>query len=373
MLRLLVLALALIATLPGRARAHQSSVKYVDITVDGARAEIALTVAPSDVTEPLGLAADARPRLDDALTPAVARYVAGWLAVADATGARCAPGLAHAAPDPDRAFVVVAWTATCAAPIDALALDLAGFFAVDPRHEAIVSVHAPGAPAAPTVVGATTPTVVLGVHSPPSVVAWIAHGMDHIYGGLDHVAFVLALLLVVVLRRDRHGWQVQRPGAALRATAVIVTAFTVAHSLSLIAASLGWVALPARLVESVIAASIVYTAIENVVRPDVRWRFGLTCAFGLIHGLGFASMLEALLPPTGILVPLLTFNLGVELGQLTIVVVALPLLWALARGLGADAYRRYVLGGAGGVLAAIGLKWLVERVLDVTTFTVWGM
>lgn len=344
------------------AYAHQSSIKYTDVTVEGARAEIALTIAPGDVTEPLGLPNDATPTVAQALVPAAAAYVAGWVTLSLPTGEACLPSAASAAPDPDGRFVVVTWSSTCPATIDELALDFTRFFALDARHEAIVSVHHRGRRVTPSVVRSGQPQVVLRPDASTSLVGWIRHGMDHIYGGLDHIAFVLALLLVVVLRRDGKTWHVRPPLAALRSTAVIITAFTVAHSFSLIAASLGWIRLPSRLVESLIAVSIIYTAVENVVRPDVWWRFALTFGFGLVHGLGFASMLEELLPPSSVIVPLITFNLGVEVGQLSIVLVALPVFWGIARVLGAEAYRRWALAVAGLPLVILGAKWLVERV-----------
>lgn len=361
----LVLVLVAFGALP--ARAHQSSVKYVDVTVDGGRASVAFTVAPSDVTEPLGLPEDAQPTLAEVLAPervaAVAGYVARWVVVAPPGGPPCPTGEAHAGPDPDGRFVVVRWDATCAQQIAALALDFSAFFAVDARHEAIVTVHAPGEHVEPVIVRAAEPRIVVDGDTSASIVAWIGYGMDHIYGGLDHICFVLALLLVVVIARDPAGtWSVRTPLAALRSTAVIVTAFTVAHSITLIAASLGYVELPSRLVESLIAASIAYTAIENVMRPDAPWRFALTGLFGLVHGLGFASMLEELLPAQHVLVPLVSFNVGVELGQLTVVLVALPVLWAIARLVGAERYRRIALPVAATPLVVVGLAWLVDRV-----------
>jgi len=123
----------------------------------------------------------------------------------------------------------------------------------------------------------------------------------------------------------------------------------------------------------VIAASILYTAIENVVSPDARHRFAMTFGFGLVHGLGFASVLDELLPPTHVIVPLLSFNVGVEIGQLTIVAVALPVFWALARALGADRYRRIVLAVAATPLVLVSIKWLIERVFGITTFSLFGM
>ena len=159
-------------------------------------------------------------------------------------------------------------------------------------------------------------------------------------------------------------WATRPPLVTLRHAATIVTAFTIAHSLSLIAASLGWIRLPGRLVESLIAFSILYTALENIARPDVRWRFVLAFGFGLVHGLGFASVLQEMLPPDHVVGPLFGFNLGVELGQLVIVAIALPLAWFCARELGAGRYRRRVMPALSIAIAVVALKWLIERVFN---------
>jgi hypothetical protein len=367
-------ALAALTTLGAAlpAEAHQTSVKYVDVTIDGERATIEMTVAPGDVTEPLGLAADAQPAVAEALTPGVAAYVARWIEVTDAGGAPCTRSAAQARADGDRRFVVVAWQASCG-DLARIALDFGAFFAVDPRHEAIVRVREPGATGDAAVVRASDPILRIRAGEPTGLGGWIASGVEHIWDGRDHVSFVLALLLVMVLIRDRQSWAARPPLATLRHAAAIITAFTIAHSLSLIAASLGWISLPGRLVEAVIAFSILYTAVENILRPDVRWRFALTFGFGLVHGLGFASVLAELLPPGDVLGPLLGFNLGVELGQLAIVVVALPLFWLLARVQGAERYRRHTMPALSIVIGAVAIKWLVERVFDLTLPTFLGM
>jgi hypothetical protein len=368
-------AVLAIAAAP-RAEAHQTSVKYVDVTVDGPRATVQLTVAPGDVTEPLGLPADARPKLADAVTPAVAAYVQRWLALGPAEQPACPATPARATADADARFVVVSWQVACEVELAHLALDFRGFFAIDPRHEAIVSVHAPGAAGDASVVRAVEP--ILRVHAGEAIglAGWVGAGIEHIWDGRDHVSFVLALLLVVMLVRPRgpgEAWTTRGPLATLRRTATIITAFTVAHSLSLIAASLGWVSLPSRFVESMIAFSILYTAIENLVRPDVPYRFVLTFAFGLVHGLGFASVLQEMLPPDHVIAPLLGFNLGVEIGQLVIVAIALPLAWLCARELGAPRYRRRVLPALSIAIALIAAKWLIERVAGSSLGAVWGM
>jgi hypothetical protein len=366
-------AMIALAAVAAPARAHQTSVKYVDVTVEGRRATVALTVAPGDVTEPLGLAPDARPTVAEAAVPAVAAHVAGWLAIAPDPGAPCPAGAPAATADADARFVVIRWQIACAADLARIALDFRAFFAVDTRHEAIVTVHGSDTPGEAVVVRATDPVLRVQAGEALGLGGWIAAGIDHIWEGRDHVSFVLALLLVVMLVRSGAGWGVRPPVATLRRTATIVTAFTVAHSLSLIAASLGWVRLPGRLVESLIAVSILYTAIENIVRPDVRWRFALTFGFGLVHGLGFASVLAVLLPPDHVIAPLLGFNLGVEIGQLVIVAIALPLAWLAARELGADRYRRGAMPVLSVALAALAIKWLIERAFAISLFTLWGM
>ena len=147
----------------------------------------------------------------------------------------------------------------------------------------------------------------------------------------------------------------------------VVTAFTVAHSITLSLAALGVISLPSRLIESAIAASVVLAALNNV-RPVVyggRWIIAFV--FGLIHGFGFASVLTDLgLPQGSLLLALVAFNLGVELGQLAIVAVFLPVAYALrdTRALPA----RGVLIGGSLLVAAIAAVWLVERAFNVSLF-----
>lgn len=168
-------------------------------------------------------------------------------------------------------------------------------------------------------------------------------GVEHIATGYDHVLFLLALLLV---------------GGGFRSLVAIVTAFTVAHSLTLSLAVLDVVQLPARFVESVIALSIAWVALENMLidRRQGRWR--ITFAFGLVHGFGFASILRDLhLPTQGLAVSLLAFNLGVEAGQLCIVVLAFPVVAWVQR----SPHRRALITAASGVILVLALWWFVER------------
>jgi hypothetical protein len=337
---------------------HQTSVKYVDLVLAGDRVDVTLRFAPGDVTEAMGLPNDATPSLDAALGhAAVAPYVQRWLVLAGCPAG--APAIRA-----DERLLAVTWTATCARAQGEVELDLGAFFALDRRHEVLVRLTAPDTAPINTILRAGDSPATLRPGHSPSLLAWIRTGMDHIYGGLDHILFVIALLLVVMLRRE-DGWQLRAFAPTLRSTAIVVTAFTIAHSISLIAAALGWIELPSQLVESLIALSIAYTAAENIMRPDVRWRFALTFGFGLVHGLGFASQLAVLLPPTDVVVPLLCFNAGVEIGQLSIVLVALPAVYLVARAVGAMRYRRVALPIIASAIGLVGGLMFVERVFEL--------
>jgi hypothetical protein len=364
----LVAVVAGLAVVARPASAHQTSVKYVTLEVIGNRITVAFKVAPGDVTEPLGLPGDARPSARDAAaSPAVAPFVAAWLAIASRDRV-CASGApATASVDRDDRFVVVIWSVTCAPPIDAVTLDFARFFAVDRSHVAIVRLSAPNSDAVDAIVRASDSVLALHLDDRGSFVAWIATGVAHIWQGADHVAFVLALLLVVMLARAREPlrWSLRPPLAALRRTAAVITAFTIAHSISLAVAALGILTLPGRLVECSIAATIVYTAAEDIARPDTRTRLALAFGFGLVHGLGFASVLAELLPPSAVALPLFGFNLGVEIGQLAIVIATLPVLYSVAWLVGPPAYRRIALPILASAILVLGLAFLVERVAGI--------
>lgn len=186
----------------------------------------------------------------------------------------------------------------------------------------------------------------LVLESPRSFVRWMIFGFRHILPrGLDHILFILGIFLL------SPKW---RPLLYQSLT------FTLAHSLTLAAAALGWVHLPERWVEAAIALSITWIAVENLRGREVRpARYGVIAAFGLIHGLGFARMLAVALPESGaVLWPLVGFNLGVEAGQ----IVVLALAWALVGWWKPDAFARVRLAGSIAI-ALVGLAWAVERAL----------
>lgn len=174
-------------------------------------------------------------------------------------------------------------------------------------------------------------------------------GFTHILpGGLDHVLFVLGLFLLA---------------STARALLLQISAFTLAHSCTLALAMAGWVRLPGAIVEPLIAASIAYIAIENLMTTRLsRWRLGVVFLFGLLHGLGFAGALASLgLSDGHFAATLVGFNVGVELGQLAVVLGAALVVYALR--LSPDRYRRLLVRPASAAIAAMGLIWAVQRVL----------
>jgi hydrogenase/urease accessory protein HupE len=177
--------------------------------------------------------------------------------------------------------------------------------------------------------------------------AFVQEGLFHIWGGPDHILFVIALLLAVVT------W---------RSLLILITCFTVAHSCTLVLGALGLIYLSPALVEPVIALSITWVAVENLVRKETRTSPWVVIGFGLIHGLGFSGALIDLgLTGTDQLAPLLGFNLGVEFGQLAIV---LPLFALLSRLRQNETRIRRIRRSTSVILAIIGLIWFVERVVS---------
>jgi hypothetical protein len=351
-----IIFLALLA-LVGEAKAHQSSLSYgsLERSEDGTRLDYEIRLSTKDLFEALELEED-RDATDEEIeagSEKLRSYVFQRVHLS-AEGCQFEPGPTRVVKQGER-FAQVTGALVCGQPIAKAALDYQLFFDLDARHEGLLRVDGKLVQLKQD----TRHYQYGGAAS--SVWGFLPSGFEHVVYGFDHILFLLALLLVVCLTREEGTIVLRAPMSSLRHTAGIVTAFTVAHSITLIAAALGWIELSSRFVESVIAASIIYVAIENVLRPVPRARYLVTFAFGLIHGLGFAAMLRPLLPPDATVLPLLVFNLGVELGQLAVVGVSLPLLFLLLRAMSVATYRRMVLPLAALGLSAVALVWFVER------------
>jgi hydrogenase/urease accessory protein HupE len=335
-----LVAVAAVSLAFGLAIAHQGGTTgHATVSVAGQSVRYALSLP----TEGLG---DATRDLRE-LVAAVARHVA-----VEADGAACSAVPAETRPpSAGRASVEVVVLYACAAPIRTLTIrdGIDALLGVD--HHTIADIQWPGG-SRQVVFETGQRQASIAVSGSPmpeqkatgTFVSYLGMGVEHIIGGIDHLLFLLALLAL-----STSLWQ----------TVKIVTAFTVAHSVTLSLATLGLVDVPSPIVEPLIAASIVWVAVENLVAPGGAGRRWL---FGLVHGLGFASaLLELDLTRATLVRALVGFNLGVELGQLAFVAVVMPpLVWASRPG------RLPRLPQILSVLVAlVGAVWLVERLLAV--------
>jgi len=251
----------------------------------------------------------------------------------------------------DKRSVAFAWSASARDPA---ALELSGpLFPYDPAHETYVNVYVDGKLVHEDLLDHEHTGARYEVGTRQSVwyvaTTFVQQGVHHIFIGPDHILFVVGLLLL---------------GGSLPRLLKIVTSFTVAHTITLVLATLRIVNPPPRLVEPLIALSIVYIGIETLVamgrRRDARARIAF--GFGLIHGFGFASVLREFgLPSAGLGWALGSFNLGVEIGQACIVLAVAPLLtWLRMRD--PSAGRRLVTVTSAVIIAA-GAYWFVQRLL----------
>jgi hypothetical protein len=352
------LLLAWLLTVAAPASAHKASDAYLQLDAGDSGTTLRVDLALRDLDLVLDLDADA----DGAITWGEVR--AGWPAI-DAYFARhvrvegCAlqPAGRGLEQRGDGVYAAVTLRADCRLS-SAPAIVYTALAEADPTHRGIARITVGGAAPMAQVLDPTRPAAT--VHAPDGALRFVAEGVHHIVGGADHVLFLLCLLLPAVMRRTAAGWA-PVPGLrdALVPVVAIVTAFTLAHSVTLALAATGTVTLPSAFVEPAIAATIVLAAIDNL-RPIFGARRGLvTFVFGLVHGFSFAGVLgEVGLPTAQFAWALLQFNLGLELGQLAIVVPVVALLFVLRD---ARRYGAWVIGGGSAACIAMGTAWFVAR------------
>ncbi len=360
--------LLLLWLLPSLASAHAGSKSWLTLQVQDTRVTGQLVASQIDVALALGLDFRLSP---DVLKPGIAARRAETLAYATQGLALLLNnerqslefGSVTDATQNGEAVVVFEFAAQAASRIDVLDVGYTLFFEDDVLHEGLARFTWEDGSSSEAVfrLGEPLQHVERGGDSKQGFLQFLRSGIWHIWTGYDHVLFLLALLLPAVLLPARCAWIAapRLPPALLRA-ATVVTAFTIAHSITLACAALGLVHLPERLVESAIAASVFIAAACNFL-PAAAGMGGpwMALGFGLLHGFGFAGVLAELVPDTGqVWRPLLAFNLGVELGQLAIVAVFFPLAWALR---GTQFYRLVVVRGGSAVVAACAVLWFCAR------------
>ena len=262
----------------------------------------------------------------------------------------------------DGHYAVLRFSADCGLRPTELAVHYRLLFEVDPTHRGLLHVIGAAGEQA-LVLSREASRASLNVASPgrwQQLAAFVCEGIWHILKGYDHILFLLTLLFPSVVRRGSAGWE---PRESLRDTTLevlqVVTAFTLAHSLTLSLAVLGFVHLPARWVESAIALTVLLGALNNLKPLIVRRRWAVAFVFGLVHGLGFASVLADLgLHGANLALALFGFNVGVEMGQTLIVLAVLPLAFLLRDTV---LYRRTFMPAGSAAIVLLAGYWLVLR------------
>ncbi len=363
----LLQALGLSLLLAGTASAHVASNGFLTVRTADRQLDGSLELAIRDVELAIGVDANGDARVTwgelRAAEPLLRRYVASHLQFA-VQGAPCKlafePMQVNERVDGNYAWLPI--HAQCPSTIGQLTIDYSLLQDVDPSHRGLL-ILGMGSAAQTAVLGggAEKDTFTVGASAHwRTFTDYLQAGMWHIWSGIDHLLFLLSLLLPAVLVRKNGHWEpVQAVRPALLSILGVVTAFTLAHSITLSLAALGVVRLPSRLTESIIAASIVVAAVNNIVPVVTRRRALIAFSFGLLHGFGFASTLADMgLPHGARVLSLLSFNLGIEAGQLAVVLALTPLIYAMRT---AVLYRRVVMPWGSAAIALLAFAWLVQR------------
>lgn len=379
MIRASLATLALLLPALG-AHAHTTSDGYLTISAKGDALAARLDLSLRDLDFAIGLDEDNDGAITwrelNAAEARVGRYALSHLEVrAGASLCALRPRDQKVTRHHDEAYAVLLFTVGCdGAATRSLEVHYSLFFKDNPSHRGFLVVEGEGGGAAQTAVlrpdrdraqvslggEGTTTTAALS-----SLGTFLVEGVWHILIGFDHILFLLALLLPSVLRREQRAWM---PREGVRPVVLdvlgIVTAFTIAHSITLCLAATGFSRLPSAFVEAGIAISVALVALNNIVPVFKEDRWTVTFALGLLHGFGFSSVLMELgLPDDARVLSLLGFNVGVELGQLLVVAVFLPLAFLLRRSW---LYQRLLLVGGSVAIAVIAMLWTVERMFSIS-------
>ena len=352
--------------------AHKPSDSYLGLRIDGNAIEGHWDIAARDLDAVFDLDRNTDGKIDwgelNGRSGEIDAYALSRLKVS-AGGSACALAITNHQVDrhTDGGYLVLDLHAACPANVDVLDVDYGLLFDIDAQHRGLLKLETGSASVTSAVFSASARRQTFamdGLSAWTQLRGYVGEGIEHIATGFDHLLFLVALLLPSVLVRRGRTWEpVTSFPRAIRSVAGTVTAFTVAHSITLSLATLSVVSLPSRLVESLIALSVLLTALDNLwpILPRRRWQVAF--AFGLLHGFGFASVLADLqLPTSALALSLFGFNLGVEIGQLVLVFVLVPLVYLVRR---TRMYPRMGLASASVVIALLSSGWLIERSLDV--------
>jgi hydrogenase/urease accessory protein HupE len=357
------------------ASAHKASTAYLHLSARDRVLEGRIELAVRDLDFAMDLDANRDGEVTwgelKAARGRVADYVRERLSVASA-GVRCdlQDKDLKVVPHSDGNYAVLYLAGSCAQAIDRLSVDYRLFFDIDALHRGLLALDLGSGQQHDIQSGLFSPdTHELQFTATESGVSrvfgqYFRAGLVHVWSGLDHLLFLAGLFLPAVLRRVRSQWvAVPDMRTALKDTAFIVTAFTLAHACTLTLAATGAFTLPSRMVESAVALTVLFAGFNNLVPLVYRDLFWLSGLFGLIHGAAVASALIDLgLPGSGRVWALLAFNLGVEAAQLSLLLVVVIPAFAFRH---TGFYRKYLLVPGSAAVAFVGACWFVERACGV--------
>ena len=364
--------LLLLAFAAGAVQAHKPSDSYLALEADAGELRGQWDIALRDLEYAIGLDANGDGEITwgelRARHAEVAAYALARLSLKTG-GAACTlkPTAQLVDEHSDGAYAVLRFAADCGGrPPREIDLEYSLFADLDPTHRGLLRARL-GGKTSTAVLGPDRPRLSLGADARPALEQfrdYAREGVWHIWIGFDHVLFLLSLLLPAVFALSAQAWSpAPRFAPVFWDVFKVVTAFTVAHSITLSLAALAVIELPSRLVESLIALSVVLAALNNLWPLVHRSRWVVAFGFGLVHGFGFASVLSDLgLPRDSLLLALVGFNLGVEAGQLALVAAFLPLAFASRH---TWMYRRMIFTGGSAAIVLVAGLWLVERMFGV--------
>jgi hypothetical protein len=366
--------LLLIAIASGSAQAHSSSNSYITISSFNQSAVLRADINLRDIDLVFDLDQNKDGKVSWGETLAKTAELKAWLEQGiqlSTTSQKCALAQMNikASDHADGTYLSVEWTVAC---LDVAGDELSGFalrydlmFDQDNLHRALVKIDLPNFKSS-AILSPDRPEFTLTNASGSRLKVlerYLLEGVWHIWIGIDHVLFLLSLLILAFLEPSRKSviqWPaVQNVKTAVLDILAVVTAFTLAHSITLGLTIFKWLEPSADLIEPAIALSVVVGALNNLLGWAALRRWQLAFAFGLVHGFGFANVLVDLgLPSDQLAIALGGFNLGVELGQIAIVLAFLPLAWWLRNTL---FYRWVVVVGGSLTIAVLGIIWTLQR------------